>query len=101
MSAITIDHVLAVLKPIWVEKTETASRVRQRLEAILSFAIATERRTAENAAQWQGRLEHVLPPTKVTKVKHHAALDWREAARLWPYINTTSGQSAAPWRSYI
>ena len=34
VSAITIDHVLAVLKPIWVQKTETASRVRQRLEAI-------------------------------------------------------------------
>ena len=95
VSAITIDHVLAVLKPIWVEKTETASRVRQRLEAILSFAIATERRTAENAAQWQGRLEHVLPaPTKVTQVKHHAALDWREAPRLWPHINAASGQSA-------
>ena len=95
VSVITIDHVLAVLKPIWVEKTETASRVRQRLEAILSFAIATERRTAENPAQWQGRLEHVLPaPTKVTQVKHHAALDWREAPGLWPYIEAASGQSA-------
>lgn len=95
VGAVTIDHVLSVLKPIWVDKTETASRVRQRIEAILNFAIATERRGPDNPAQWQGRLEHILPaPTKVTKVNHHAALDWRKAPQLWPFLGQVRGQAA-------
>lgn len=95
VAEITVDHVLSVLKPIWGEKTETASRVRQRIEAVLSFAIATERRAGDNPAQWKGRLEHVLPaPSKVTKVKHHPALDWREAPQLWAFLVTAEGQAA-------
>ncbi|MDA9191151.1 integrase arm-type DNA-binding domain-containing protein [bacterium] len=95
VAEITVDHVLSVLKPIWTEKTETASRVRQRIEAVLSFAIATERRAGDNPAQWKGRLEHVLPaPSKVSKVKHHAALDWREAPQLWTFLVAAKGQAA-------
>ncbi len=92
---ITVDHILLVLAPIWTEKTETASRVRQRIEAVLNFASATDRRTGDNPARWKGRLEHVLPaPTKVAQVTHHAALDWREANNLWGFLARAQGQAA-------
>lgn len=92
---ITVDHILLVLSPIWTEKTETASRVRQRIEAVLNFASATDRRTGDNPARWKGRLEHVLPaPTKVAHVTHHAALDWREANSLWGFFARANGQAA-------
>jgi integrase len=68
-------HVLAVLEPIWREKTETASRLRGRIESILDWATARHYRTGENPARWRGHLDHILAkPTKIARVKHHSAL---------------------------
>lgn len=76
---IGVDDVLAVLRPIWSEKPETASRVRQRVEAVLDYASAKGLREGDNPARWRGHLDHLLPkPSKVRAVEHHAALDWRE-----------------------
>jgi len=73
--------VLAVLKPIWTIKPETASRVRQRIEAVLGWATVHEYRTGDNPARWQNHLDKALQQkTDIRKVKHHAALvrgDWR------------------------
>ena len=78
--AIDTQDVMAVLQPIWSEKPETASRVRQRIEAVLDYATAMGARTGDNPARWRGHLDHLLPqPTKVRAVEHHAALDWRDA----------------------
>jgi hypothetical protein len=72
--------VLQVLRPIWTEKPETASRLRQRIEAVLDYARALGARSGENPARWRGHLDHLLPkPSKVRAVEHHPALDWREA----------------------
>ena len=72
--------VLDVLRPIWTTKTETASRVRQRIEAVLDYATAIRARAGDNPARWRGHLDHLLAkPSKVRAVKHHAAIDWREA----------------------
>lgn len=77
---IEVADVLDVLRPIWAEKTETASRVRQRIEAVLDYATAMKVRTGDNPARWKGNLDHLLPaPAKVKRVEHHAALDWRRA----------------------
>ena len=54
-------HVLAILKPIWNTKTETATRVRTRLEAVLSYAEAHNWRTGGNPARWRGHLSAILP----------------------------------------
>lgn len=68
-------HVLAVLEPIWREKTETASRLRGRIESILDWATARHYRSGENPARWRGHLDHILAkPTKIARVKHHSAL---------------------------
>lgn len=87
--------VLQVLQPLWSTKTETASRVRGRIERVLASAKARGLRTGENCATWRGHLDTILPPrTKVRKVKHHAALPWKQVpafmARLRARDGTTS-----------
>ena len=71
--------VMEVIEPIWFTKTETASRVRQRIENILDWAKARNYRTGENPALWRGHLEKLLPKrTKVQKVKHHNAMPYTD-----------------------
>jgi integrase len=69
----TVD-VLEVLKPIWLEKPETASRVRGRIERVLNAAKAKGYRTGENPAAWRGHLENLLPKQPKLSRGHHAAL---------------------------
>ncbi|AFT66924.1 integrase arm-type DNA-binding domain-containing protein [Cycloclasticus sp. P1] len=77
---IGINDVLAILTPIWVTKTETATRVRQRMATVFDYAITTEIRTKANPAQWKGRLDNLLAkPKDVLKSqdkddRHHPAL---------------------------
>jgi integrase len=73
--------VLSILQPIWGTKTVTASRVRERLEAVIDYAVAAGYRPpGDNPARWSGLLEHTLAkPRKVAPIRHHAALDYREA----------------------
>jgi integrase len=76
---ISVDDVLKVVEPIWTTKTETASRVRGRIEAVLDWAAAREYRDSDNPARWRGHLDKVLPPTrKVAKVRHHPALPYKD-----------------------
>lgn len=78
VKAIETPDVLAVLRPIWTQKPETASRVRQRIEAVLDFASAQGLRSGLNPARWRGHLQNLLAkPSQVRRVRHHAALDWR------------------------
>ncbi len=80
VAAVTVEHVLEVLRPIWMTKPETAARLRGRIEAVLDFARAQGWREGENPARWRGHLDHLLPrPSKVRLVRHHPALDWRSA----------------------
>jgi integrase len=73
---VTLTHVLKILEPIWTTKTETASRVRGRIESVLNWATVRGYRSGENPARWKGHLDKMLAaPKKVAKVKHHAALD--------------------------
>lgn len=75
VSDIGVQEILAVLKPIWQSKTETATRVRGRMESVLNWAAAQHFREGPNPAQWKGLLENLLAnPEKFQKVKHHAAL---------------------------
>ena len=72
---IGLPQVLAVLEPIWRTKTETASRLRGRIELVLDWATARDYRVGLNPARWRGHLDKMLPkPGKVAKVEHHPAL---------------------------
>jgi len=76
---IDLTLVLKVLEPIWRTKTETASRLRGRIEAILDWATVRGYRQGDNPARWRGHLDKVLPArSKVQKVAHHEALPFSE-----------------------
>jgi len=70
--------VLEVLKPLWQEKPETASRVRGRIEAVLNSARAQNFRTGENPAAWRGHLEHLLPKRAKLSRGHHSAMSYKD-----------------------
>jgi integrase len=93
--AITTENVIAVLSPIWTQKSETASRVRQRIEAVLDYASAIGAREEVNPARWRGHLDHLLArPSKVRSVAHHPALDWRKLPGLMAELVARGGYGA-------
>ena len=72
---VSTAHVIRVLEPIWATKTETATRVRSRMELVLDFAAARGLREGPNPARWRGNLDAALPrASKVSTVQHHAAV---------------------------
>ena len=72
---VELRDVVNVLSPLWTKKTETASRLRARIEAVLAWATVSGFRKGDNPARWKGNLDAVLAkPSKVAKVKHHEAL---------------------------
>ena len=76
VSQITTPDVLAVLKPIWMDKHETATRLRSRIEAVLDYATAMHWRSGMNPAIWRGNLKSLLPSIpKSKRVIHHKAMD--------------------------
>lgn len=87
--------VLDVLRPIWSTKTETASRLRGRIESILDWATVSGYREGENPARWRGHLDKLLPaPSKVKKVMHHAALPYAEAGEFMVELRKREGMAA-------
>lgn len=79
VAAIDTALVLRVLQPIWTTKSETASRVRMRIERILSWATAHGYRSGDNPARWAKHLDNLLPAhAKIAPVKHHAALPYTD-----------------------
>ncbi len=89
---ITVQDVLRVLEPIWHSKTETASRLRGRIEAVLSWATVAGHRTGDNPARWAGNLKELLPaPSKVRKSQNHPALQVKDAARWFAALGKRSG----------
>ena len=79
LNEIDTQDILNILDPIWHSKTETASRLRGRIEWILASATTRKLRDGLNPAAWRGHLETILAkPTKISPVKHHAALPYKE-----------------------
>ncbi|MBU3711315.1 MAG: DUF4102 domain-containing protein, partial [Limnohabitans sp.] len=87
--------VLNVLTPIWSEKTETAKRLRGRIEAVLDWATFNKYRQGENPARWKGHLEHSLAkPSKVAKVQHHAAMPYQDLPAFMHELRGRGGLGA-------
>lgn len=84
--------VMRVLEPIWAEKPETASRLRGRIETVLSWAQARGYRTGDNPARWRGHVENLLPAkSKVRKVRHHPALPYTEIGAFMLELSAREG----------
>ena len=100
--AITTEHVLSILTPIWQNKTETASRVRNRIELVLDAAKARGLRSGENPARWRGHLDKLLPKrSKLQSVKHHAALPYSELPAFMALLSREEGLGALALRFTI
>jgi integrase len=95
VQAIDVSLVMKAIEPIWKTKTETASRVRQRIESVLDWAAVRGYRKGENPARWRGHLERALPArAKIQKVKHHAALPFADLPAFMGELRAMSGDSA-------
>jgi integrase len=95
VSAIQPTDIERTLKPIWSTKNETASRLRARIEIVLSAAAVRGLRSGPNPAAWEGCLEHLLPKrAAVAKVEHHAALPYAELPALMIELQSRPEPSA-------
>jgi integrase len=92
VSAITVQDVLQVLHPIWTGRTETASRLRGRIESVLSWATVAGHRAGDNPARWAGNLKELLPaPSKVKAKGNQPALSLDDAPRWFTAIRQRDG----------
>lgn len=95
VAAVDTALLMKVLEPIWYEKTETASRLRGRIENVLGWATVRGYRSGDNPARWRGHLDKLLPMrSKVQKVKHHAALPYAELPAFVAELRSREGVSA-------
>jgi integrase len=95
VAAIDTGIVLKVVEPIWQDKTETANRVRGRIEAVLDWATVRGYRTGDNPARWKGHLGEVLPARgQIAKVQHHRALPFADVPGFLTDIAARDGMGA-------
>jgi len=77
IDGIDTHDVLSIVEPLWQDKTETETRVLNRIGLILDWATARKLRTGDNPARWKGHLDAVLPKrSKVQRAVNHAALPY-------------------------
>lgn len=92
---IDVRDVLRVLQPLWHDKTETASRLRGRIESVLSWATVAGHRKGDNPARWAGNLKELLPaPSKIAKEGNQPALTIEDAPRWFAALKTRDGMGA-------
>jgi integrase len=97
VAALDVGLVLKILRPIWTTKTETASRVRSRIECILDWATARGYRQGDNPARWRGHIANLLPKrSKIARVEHHPALPYPE---IGSFMAELRAEQAVPARA--
>lgn len=89
---IELSHIVKILEPIWQDKTETAVRLRGRIENILDWATVRKYRTGDNPARWKGHLDKILPnPEKFRKKAHFPALPLNQIKDFMTSLYTKDG----------
>lgn len=92
---INTDLVLRVLTPLWKTRTETAKRLRGRIERVLSWAKGRGLRDGENPARWSGHLDEMLPsPAKIAAARHHPALPYTQLPEFMTELRERDSLSA-------
>lgn len=95
VARVATSHVLQILEPLWSTKTETATRVRGRVEKVLDWARVRGYRTGENPARWKNHLENALPKlADVRKIEHHPALAYPLMGGFMADLRKLSGIAA-------
>jgi integrase len=102
VAEIETTHVLAVLKPIWETKCETASRLRGRIERILARATVEGHRNGANPATWRGHLQEALPArSEVQPVVHHPAMEFGDLPAFMAELSQRTEVGAVALRFLI
>jgi len=102
VASITTDDVVDVLGSIWKTKTETATRVRQRIEAVIDWATVSKLRQGDNPARWKGHLEHLLAaPEALKQVENREAVHYRDVPGCMAAIAAKNTQAARALRMTI
>ncbi len=101
ISEIHTDDVLAVLKPCWQTRPETARRIRMRIEKVLDAAKVKGLRTGENPARWRGQLDHILPRHTKSTDDHHKAMPYSEVPAFLASLGQKRGFSVLALRFAI
>ena len=92
---ITTELVLQALGAIWLTNTETAARLRERVERVLAWATVMGYRDGENPARWEGHLQELLPsPSKIKTVQHFASLPYQEIGALMEKLGANASTVA-------
>jgi hypothetical protein len=95
VAAVDTGLVLKCIEPIWKDRTETASRTRGRIEAVLDWATVRGYRSGDNPARWRGHLQHVLPARgKIAKPEHHPALPYADLPAFLAALRQREGSAA-------
>ena len=95
VKSITLDDIKLVLDPLWLEKTETASKLQGRLEKIMAYGIVKGYRDSQNPAVWKNNLSVVLAsPARVSQSQNYPALMVEDTGRWWKALNGREGVSA-------
>ena len=95
VNEITVNEIDALLQPIWKDKTETASRLRGRIERVLDYAIVKGMMSPPNPAAWQGNLSLLLSSkNKIKTVRNQPALQLKDAQRWWTELRQRDGAGA-------
>lgn len=95
VESIVVQDVQQVLEPIWITKTETATRLRGRIEAVLAWATVFGYRDGDNPARWKGNLDAVLQkPGRVSKVSNQPAVAVGDAAAWFDALRARTGTAA-------
>ncbi len=95
VNEITVNGIHALLQPIWRDKTETASRLRGRIEKVLDYAIVKGMMSPPNPAAWQGNLSALFPKkSKVKTKRNHPALQLKDTQRWWAELKQRDGSGA-------
>lgn len=87
------DHIVEILSPIWQETTETATRLRGRIESVLDWATVKGWRKGDNPARFKGHMEYLMPKVRVGTKKHHASLPYEELPKFMEKLQAESGMA--------
>lgn len=94
VAAISTDIVVKALGDIWLTKTETATRVRQRIESVLDWATVRKFRVGDNPARWRGHLDKLLAkPGKLKAVEHQPAMPYASVPEFMVELRKRPGLS--------
>ena len=93
---VSLDDVKAILLPMWPIKTETAARLRQRIEAVLDYAATNDNeQNRSNPARWKGVLDTILPAArKITRKIPHAAASYADVPKIMSVLREKDSLSA-------